>query len=38
MNTASTPMALINMLASAIKIEGDKDEGIVGEEFGGLFN
>lgn len=38
MNTASTPMALINMLASAIKIEGDKDDGIVGEEFGGLFN
>lgn len=38
MNTASTPMALINMLSSAIKIEGDKDERIIGEEFGGLFH
>ena len=37
MNTASAPMALINLLVSAIKIESGIDEGSVGKEFGQIF-
>lgn len=37
MNTASAPMALINLLASAIKIESGIEAGSIGKEFGKLF-
>ncbi len=37
LNTASAPMALINLLVSAIKIEGDMEAGVIGKEFGKLF-
>lgn len=37
LNTASAPMALINLLVSAIKIEGDMDKEDIGGEFGKLF-
>lgn len=37
LNTASAPMALINLLASAIKIESGNDAGSIGKEFGKLF-
>ena len=37
LNTDSAPMALINMLVSAVKIEGGMEEGVVGKEFGELF-
>ncbi len=37
LNTASTPMALINLLVSAIKIERDMVKGDIGKEFGKLF-
>lgn len=37
LNTASTPMALINLLVSAIKIERDMEKGDIGKEFGKLF-
>ena len=37
MNTASAPMALINLLVSAIKIESGVGEGSIGKEFGKLF-
>lgn len=37
LNTASTPMALINLLVSAIKIERDMVKEDVGKEFGKLF-
>lgn len=37
LNTASMPMALVNLLVSAIKIEGDMGEENVGKEFGKLF-
>lgn len=36
-NTASAPMALVNLLVSAIKIEGNMDEELFGKEFGELF-
>lgn len=37
LNTASTPMALINLLVSAIKIEGGMGKENIGREFGKLF-
>jgi len=37
LNTASAPMALINLLASAIKIESGIEAGSIGKEFGKLF-
>ncbi len=37
LNTASAPMALINLLVSAIKIESGMEAGSIGREFGKLF-
>ena len=37
LNTASAPMALINLLVSAVMIEGDMERRDIGKEFGGLF-
>ncbi len=37
LNTASAPMALINLLVSAIKIESGIEAGSIGQEFGKLF-
>lgn len=37
LNTASAPMALINLLVSAVMIEGDMERKDIGKEFGGLF-
>lgn len=37
LNTASAPMALINLLMSAVKIEGDMEKENIGKEFGTLF-
>ncbi len=37
LNTASAPMALINLLVSAIKIESGIEAGSIGKEFGKLF-
>lgn len=37
MNTASAPMALINLLASAVKIESGNEVESIGREFGKLF-
>ena len=37
LNTASAPMALINMLMSAVKIEGGLEAEVIGKEFGSLF-
>ncbi len=37
LNTASVPMAVINLLVSAIKIEGDMEKENIGKEFGTLF-
>lgn len=37
MNTASAPMALINLLSSAVKIESGNEVESIGREFGKLF-
>lgn len=37
LNTASAPMALVNLLMSAVKIEGDMGKTEAGKEFGSLF-
>lgn len=37
LNTASTPMALVNLLMSAIKIQGNMGKEDIGKEFGNLF-
>lgn len=37
LNTASAPMALINLLVSAVKIESGLEAGSIGREFGKLF-
>lgn len=37
LNTASAPMALVNLLVSAVMIEGEKESLNIGKEFGGLF-
>ena len=37
LNTASAPMAMVNLLMSAVKIEGDMEKENIGKEFGTLF-
>ncbi len=37
LNTASAPMALVNLLMSAVKIEGNMEKENIGKEFGTLF-